>query len=94
MDATKLPLPEGLHYTKYIDDMRELAMYNAESDCILHRWDTMIRGTKFTHFEYQPVGDGVLSMADFAKHHREIAYSKFKAIERSSKAIERMTGKA
>ncbi len=48
MDASTLPLPEGLKHAIYVDDMRELAHYEIMGDCWLVRWDSVVNGIQKT----------------------------------------------
>lgn len=53
ISAQALPLPEGVKSAKYVQDMREIVVYEISTDKFRVRWDTIIDGIQYTVSKWQ-----------------------------------------
>lgn len=64
MDASTLPIPQGVMAVTFVDDVREVVTYDVASDGVLARWDTKINGHQFHVMEYQVAWEGRYSVPE------------------------------
>ena len=56
LSAEQLSPVEGVKHCKFVDGMRELAMYEINQDKYRVRWDSIIKGCQYTVSKWMPEG--------------------------------------
>lgn len=86
MDASTLPIPDGVRHVKIIDDVREIMLYDIRTEGMVARWDTVIHGNQYHVMEFEVASQG-MTTSDWLDKCRSEAILKFAAIENHSTLV-------